>query len=145
MIVIANNITETKKAYDKILETEQRWRFALEGSNQGVWDWNIRTNEVYFSPSWHRMLGYDENVWARSLNYEAQSADDAIELFRWLRGNTYKLIRNLPDNVWLHTMEHTENGTMTMDDWLHTYEDHISAHVRQMREIFEEWKASQPV
>jgi hypothetical protein len=90
------------------------------------------------------VLGYDENVWARALNYEAQSADDAIELFRWLRGNTYKLIRNLPDEVWSNTMEHTDNGTMTLEDWLRTYEDHIPAHVRQMREIYQEWKAAQP-
>ena len=71
--------------------------------------------------------------------------DRAARFFRWLRGNTYRLIRNLPDDVWLHTMEHTENGTITMDDWLHTYEDHIPAHVRQMREIYQEWKAAQPV
>src|SRR5687767_3451223 len=31
------------------------------------------------------VMAYDENVWARSLNYGQQSADDAIELFRWLR------------------------------------------------------------
>jgi PAS domain S-box-containing protein len=60
-IIIANDITEKKKVYNKILETEQRWRFALESSNQGVWDWNIQTNEVYFSPSWRKMLGYGED------------------------------------------------------------------------------------
>src|SRR5947207_2335711 len=66
------------------------------------------------------VLGYDENVWARALKYSEQSADDAIELFRWLRGNTYKLIRDMPDEAWSNTMEHTENGTMTLEDWLLT-------------------------
>ena len=58
-IIIAQNITEKKKALDAVAESEQRWRFALEGSNQGVWDWNIKTNEIYFSPSWRKMLGYE--------------------------------------------------------------------------------------
>lgn len=61
VVVISKDITETKRAYKELLESEKRWRFALEGSNQGVWDWNILTSEVYFSPSWHRMLGYSRN------------------------------------------------------------------------------------
>ncbi|MEP7198579.1 MAG: DinB family protein, partial [Chloroflexota bacterium] len=35
--------------------------------------------------------GYDEMTWARALRYADQSADDALELFKWLRGNTHKL------------------------------------------------------
>jgi hypothetical protein len=41
-------------------------------------------------------------------------------------------------------MEHTENGTVTLEDWLLTYEDHIPAHIGQMRKIHAEWKAAQP-
>ena len=42
-------------------ESEQRWLFALEGSGDGVWDWNIKTNEVYYSKQWKTMLGYEEH------------------------------------------------------------------------------------
>jgi hypothetical protein len=91
------------------------------------------------------VMAYDENVWAKMLNYGEQSADDAIELFRWLRNNTYKLINMQPEAVWSQTIMHPENGLMTLDDWLLVYEDHIPAHVRQMRLIYEEWKAAQPV
>ena len=61
-VVILREITDKKKDYEAILQSEQRWRFALEGSNQGVWDWKIDTNEVYFSSSWKKMLGYDETM-----------------------------------------------------------------------------------
>lgn len=37
---------------------EQRWRFALEGSRDGVWDWDASTNKVFFSDRWKHMLGY---------------------------------------------------------------------------------------
>src|SRR5688572_32937374 len=38
------------------------------------------------------VIAYDENQWARALKYTEQSPDDAVQLFRWLRGATYKLI-----------------------------------------------------
>ncbi|WP_198507139.1 PAS domain-containing protein [Mariprofundus aestuarium] len=43
-----------------ISESESRMKSALENSNEGVWDWNIPTGSVYFSPVWLGMLGYHE-------------------------------------------------------------------------------------
>ncbi len=45
----------------KLRESEQRWHFALEGSQNGVWDWNMQTNEVFFSKRWKEMLGFGEH------------------------------------------------------------------------------------
>ena len=42
-------------------ESEQRWKFALEGSGDGVWDWNPQTGEVYYSRQWKAMLGFKED------------------------------------------------------------------------------------
>ena len=47
---------------------EQRWRAVLEGTEQGVWDWNAQTNKVYFSPTWKSMLGYTEQEIGDSLD-----------------------------------------------------------------------------
>jgi hypothetical protein len=87
------------------------------------------------------VMAYDEAQWAKALRYHEQSADDALELFKWLRLASFRLIRSLPESVWSNTIEHPENGTMTMDDWLNVYARHIPEHVAQMQANFNAWKA----
>ena len=44
-------------------ESEDRWQFALEGAGDGVWDWNLQSDEAYLSRRWKEMLGYaDEEI-----------------------------------------------------------------------------------
>ncbi|OGT98420.1 MAG: hypothetical protein A2079_04450 [Geobacteraceae bacterium GWC2_48_7] len=43
-----------------LLESEYRWKFALEGSGDGIWDWNMETNETVYSKRLKEMLGYEE-------------------------------------------------------------------------------------
>ena len=57
------DITERRHAQQALLEAESRWKFALEGSGLGVWDWDMVTNRVYFSPIWKAMIGYAEHEW----------------------------------------------------------------------------------
>lgn len=46
---------------DSLKMSEERWKFALEGSGDGVWDWNLETNQVFRSARWREIYGYDEN------------------------------------------------------------------------------------
>jgi hypothetical protein len=85
------------------------------------------------------VMAYDEGRWARALNYHAQDPDDALELFRWLRGNSHKLLLTLQGEVWSHTILHPENGRMTMDDWLVTYARHVPDHLDQMACVHQAW------
>ena len=54
------DITRLKQTEQALLESEQRWMFALEGAGDGVWDWNLQTGQAHFSRRWKLMLGYDD-------------------------------------------------------------------------------------
>jgi len=54
-------ITERRSAEESLRDSEERWQFALESNRDGVWDWDLVTNEVFFSKRWKEILGYEEN------------------------------------------------------------------------------------
>ncbi|ACK69535.1 multi-sensor hybrid histidine kinase [Gloeothece citriformis PCC 7424] len=45
---------------EKLTESEERWQLVLRGTNDGIWDWNLKTNELFLSPRWKEMLGYQD-------------------------------------------------------------------------------------
>ena len=49
---LSTEISVRKQIEKALSDSEERWQFALEGNRSGVWDWNVLTNEVFFSNSW---------------------------------------------------------------------------------------------
>ncbi|HEX9997281.1 MAG TPA: EAL domain-containing protein [Abditibacterium sp.] len=54
----AQDITENIEAQRVLRESEQRYALAAQGANDGLWDWDLSSNQIYLSPRWKTMLGY---------------------------------------------------------------------------------------
>jgi PAS domain S-box-containing protein len=46
---------------EAVKEGQERFQAAVQGANEGIWDWNLATNEAYFSPRWKAILGYADH------------------------------------------------------------------------------------
>lgn len=57
---LAADIEARKLAEEKLRASEERWKFALEGAGDGVWDWDVPSNCINFSAQLYAMLGYAE-------------------------------------------------------------------------------------
>ncbi len=53
-------IAERERVEAALRESEDRFQVAITGANDGIWDWNVLTDEVYLSPRWKEMIGYSD-------------------------------------------------------------------------------------
>lgn len=67
-VAVIRDVSAAKRAEIALRESEERYALAARGANDGLWDWNLRTNTIYFSPRWKAMLGYSEDEIGTSFN-----------------------------------------------------------------------------
>ncbi len=58
---LVQEIKERRQTADALKASEERYALAARGSNDGLWDWDIRSNRVYYSGRWKSMLGCEED------------------------------------------------------------------------------------
>ncbi|MCD6433351.1 MAG: PAS domain S-box protein, partial [Sulfurimonas sp.] len=92
-VVVFTDISELEKI-------SERLEFATNGTNDGLWDWDLLTNEVYYSPKWKEILGYrDEELQNIFETWETRvHPDDIVNMSK-----NIKLSHNNPKINFKHT------------------------------------------
>lgn len=81
------DITARKAEQAALRESEARWQFALEGADQGIWDWYLPTGDMSYSEHFAAMLGYAKEELSSSMNGWVQRLhpEDQHRIFEALR------------------------------------------------------------
>ena len=77
---IGVDITERKQAEAALGESEARLRLSVAAANVGLWDWDLATNQVFYSAEWKRQIGYrDEEIPNRFEEWQSRVHPDDLE------------------------------------------------------------------
>jgi diguanylate cyclase (GGDEF)-like protein/PAS domain S-box-containing protein len=77
-----------------LVESELRWKFAIQGAGGGLWDWDIERAKVFYSPFWKQMIGQADNEVGTGLDewesrvHPEDKASTLVELQKCLDGNS---------------------------------------------------------
>ena len=84
-LLVVRDVTEKKRRDAALRESEERLTLAFAGAKEGVWDWNLETGAVTYSPRWKQMLGYGDDeiephvrAWASLLHPDDKPRADAL-------------------------------------------------------------------
>ncbi len=107
---------ELRIKQNRMVELEERWRYALQATRGGVWDWRADDNRVYFSEEWYRIFGFEpehdehrHSTWLDNIHPDdrdglmerlerfmasSQPGDDTFE-------NEYRMLGVNGDAIWI--------------------------------------------
>ena len=94
LVGVSRDVTASRQLEARLLRAEARWQFALDTVGEGIWDWDLPSREVYYSPRWKSMLGYaDDEIGDTTLEWERRVHPEDLEsalraMNRHMRGET---------------------------------------------------------
>ncbi len=106
---VATDITAQKHAEKVLCDTEERFELAVQGSNHGLWDWNLITNEIYLSPRWKNILGYQDQEIVNHLDEWCRFVHPADFTQMWATIEAY-LDQRIPTYESIYRVSHKEGG-----------------------------------
>jgi PAS domain S-box-containing protein len=84
-VAFLRDITDVKLRDQKIKESEERLALAIKGSNDAPWDWDLVSNQLYYSPQWWNQIGYendehnsDTKLWEKLMHPEDKNKVDDL-------------------------------------------------------------------
>ena len=88
-VVVFQDITQRKSQEEALRESEERYALAAQGTNDGIWDWNLKTGKIYFSPRWKSILGYADDALPNTLDmwFDCIHPDDLYAFKRELNAH----------------------------------------------------------
>jgi PAS domain S-box-containing protein len=94
LLATFTDLTGYRHLEDKLRQSEERLSFAMDASTDGLWDWDIESNDCYCSPAYFRMLGhdpahFDNSVQSRWINL--LHPDDQVETLRQAHDQLHKV------------------------------------------------------
>lgn len=89
-----------------------------------------------------RLQAWDQDAWAKNLDYAKRKPSQSLETFRRVRAENYELLKDLPEPVFSRTGMHTERGTITLLQLLRLMAEHAENHAAQLRARRGEFKAA---
>ncbi len=100
---------ERKRFEEQIRISEERYALAVDGANDGVWDWDLQTDEVYFSPRWKRLLGYEVDALDGGIDewFTRVHPDDLDRLRKEISGHLQGRTRHLESE---HRIRHRDGS-----------------------------------
>jgi len=87
------------------------------------------------------LVAYDQDVWAKVLDYHRHPLEPALAAVDAARANTVALIEHLPDEAWDKVGKHSESGRFSVEDWLRNYAEHLEKHSGQIERNLSAWQA----
>jgi len=87
-----------------------------------------------------KLGAFDQEAWARNLDYARRQPKQSLETFRRIRSENYELLKELPEAAFERKGVHSERGPLTLRQLLEGFADHAESHARQMQAIREQYK-----
>ena len=119
------DITERKGAQEKILISEEKYRLAMEATQDGLWDWDIANKFVYFSPAWRHILGetevknsysaWEDRIYSEDKERVLNSLSEHLEGVTDTWQEEHRLVKEDGNLIWVlgrgHVVKRDENGS----------------------------------